>query len=83
MSFDHGYPVESLALFPSMSLIISVGGPIVKIWDVYQRRILTSLSHHTKTVTSVCFSDGNSKILTGGLDKRDAVFFKKEVKLGG
>ena len=74
MSFDHGYPIESLAVFPSMSLIISTGGPIVKIWDLYQRRILTSLSHHTKTVTSVCFSDGYSKILTAGLDKRVNIF---------
>merc|ERR1712050_146565 len=57
-----------------MSLIISVGGPIVKIWDVYQKRLLTSLSHHTKTVTSVAFSDGHSKILTAGLDKRVNIF---------
>ena len=74
MSFDHGYPVESLAIFPSMTLIISTGGPIVKIWDMHNRRLLTSLSHHTKTVTSVCFSDGNSKILTAGLDKRVNIF---------
>ena len=74
MSFDHGYPVESLSLFPSMSLIVSAGGPLVKIWDVYQRRLLTSLSQHTKTVTSVCLSDGHSKILSAGLDKRVNIF---------
>ena len=69
MSFDHGYPVESLAVFPSLSLVVSTGGPIVKIWDVYQKKILTSLSNHTKVVTSVCFSDSASKLLTAGLDK--------------
>ena len=41
---------------------------------MHNRRLLTSLSHHTKTVTSVCFSDGNSKILTAGLDKRVNIF---------
>ena len=26
MSFDHGQPIESICLFPSMSLIVSTGG---------------------------------------------------------
>ena len=74
MSFDHGHPVESLAVFPSLSLIVSSGGPLVKIWDVYQKKILTTLSNHTKVVTSVCFSDSASKLLTAGLDKRVNIF---------
>ena len=30
MSFDHGHPVEAICLFPSMSLIVSAGGALIK-----------------------------------------------------
>ena len=30
MSFDHGQPIESIFLFPSMSLIVSTGGSLIK-----------------------------------------------------
>jgi len=74
MSFNHGAPVESICLFPSMSLIVSSGGPTIKVWDCYQRKLLTQLSNHTKTVTSVCLSHDNTKIISAGLDKRVNVF---------
>ena len=87
MSFNHGAPVESICLFPSMSLIVSsgkflqilvaatrmtifdmfLGGPTIKVWDCYQRKLLTQLSNHTKTVTSVCLSHDNTKIISAGL----------------
>lgn len=74
MSFNHGAPVESLCLFPSMSLIVSTGGTLIKVWDCYQRKLLTSLSSHTKTVTSCRLNHTNTKIITAGLDKRVNVF---------
>jgi len=74
MSFNHGAPVESLALFPSMSLIVSTGGTLIKVWDCYQRKLLTSLSSHTKTVTSCRLNHDHTKIITAGLDKRVNVF---------
>jgi len=74
MSFDHGQPIESICLFPSMSLIVSTGGSLIKVWDCYQRKLLTSLSSHTKTVTSCRLNHNNTKIITAGLDKRVNVF---------
>ena len=44
-----------------------LGGPTIKVWDCYQRKLLTQLSNHTKTVTSVCLSHDNTKIISAGL----------------
>ena len=46
---------------------IFLGGPTIKVWDCYQRKLLTQLSNHTKTVTSVCLSHDNTKIISAGL----------------
>jgi len=74
MSFNHGSFVESVAVFPSLSLIVSAGGPIVKVWDTHRKKLLTTISNHTKNVSSICFNDSHTKLLTAGLDKRVNIF---------
>lgn len=33
-SFDHGYPVEAVLLFPNDSLLLTAGGTVIKVWDL-------------------------------------------------
>jgi U3 small nucleolar RNA-associated protein 15 len=65
MSFDHGAPIESLAFFPSGSLLVTAGGTKLCIWDLYSGgRLLKTLTNHQKTVTSVLVS--SSSYSSGG-----------------
>ena len=54
MSMNHGAPVESIAFFPSESLVITAGGSHLCCWDLFSGgRLLHKLSAHQKTITSV------------------------------
>lgn len=67
MSFDHGAPIESLAFFPSGSLLVTAGGTKLCIWDLYSGgRLLKTLTNHQKTVTSVLVSSSSYSSGGGG-----------------
>ena len=46
----------------------------VKVWDTHRKKLLTTISNHTKNVSSICFNDSHTKLLTAGLDKRVNIF---------
>ena len=51
MTLDHGAPVEDIAWLPTGSLLVSVGGQDVCVWDVLGGgRLLRRLRCHQKTV---------------------------------
>ena len=51
MTLDHGAPVEDIAWLPTGSLLVSVGGQDVCVWDVLGGgRLLQRLRCHQKTV---------------------------------
>lgn len=75
-SFDHGVPVESIAFFPSESLVLTAGGQKICCWDVSGRRLLHQFQAHQKTISvvKVVSVEGNIRMLTGSLDGHIKVF---------
>ena len=75
-SFDHGLPIESIAFFPSESLILTAGGQKICCWDVASRRMLHQFQAHQKTISVVKIvqAEGELRVLTGSLDGIIKVF---------
>jgi len=68
---DHGAPVEAVLVLPGGGLVASVGGQHVKIWDLLGGgKLLNTLPHHHKTVTSVTVSRNGKCLVTGSLDRQ-------------
>jgi U3 small nucleolar RNA-associated protein 15 len=82
MTFRHGgAPVEDVAVFPSGGVAMSVGGPILRVWDLAMGRCVRALSNHQKTVTSIAFDGSRGRVLTGGLDSMVKVYDVEEWKV--
>lgn len=65
--YNHGHPVESLCTRGD-TLMISVGGNKLQIFDMIAGKTLTSIiPRHHKTITGVA-NYGDKYLLTGGLD---------------
>lgn len=69
-SFDHGSPVEAVLLMPNDALLVSAGGHDIKIWDLLSgsRRPLKTFSPHNKTITTLGFANGSTRLVSGSLD---------------
>ena len=71
LEVKHGAPVEACLVTSSGGLLVTAGGTMVKIWDlVAGGRLLSSLSPHHKTVTSLCMSGTGKYLVTGSLDRQ-------------
>lgn len=70
LTMDHGAPVEAVLVLPGGGLLASAGGLKVKIWDLVGGRLLSSLSPHHKTVTSLCVSGSGRNLVSGSLDRQ-------------
>jgi len=75
-SFDHGLPIESIAFFPSESLILTAGGQKICCWDISSRRMLHQFQAHQKTVSVVKIlqAEDELRVMTGSLDGNIKVF---------
>jgi len=70
LSVDHGFPVESLVVFPGGGLVVSAGDNFIKVWDILSGgRLLTTLNTHHKTVTSLCFCSSHQRLVSASLDR--------------
>ncbi|XP_074650332.1 U3 small nucleolar RNA-associated protein 15 homolog [Tubulanus polymorphus] len=75
LTVDHGYPVESVLMFPSGGTFISAGGNFIKVWSALSGgKLLASVSNHHKTVTSLCFSSDCKRLLSGSLDRHVKIY---------
>ena len=75
MTMSHGdSPIEDMLAFPSGTLCVTVGGPIMRVWDMNVGRCVKAMSNHQKTITSVTLDGSRSKLLTGGLDQMVKVY---------
>lgn len=71
LNLDHGAPVEACLVLPGGGLVITAGGTQIKVWDlVGGGRLLSSLSPHHKTVTSLCLSGRGNCLVSGSLDRQ-------------
>jgi len=79
---DHGAPVESVLVYPGGSIVVSAGGPTVKIWDILGGgRVLENIESHQKTVTCLCLDAERSRLFTGSLDRNIKIFSTTTYKL--
>jgi U3 small nucleolar RNA-associated protein 15 len=63
--------VEARVVTPSGGLLLTASVTMVKVWDlVAGGRLLTTLSPHHKTVTSLCLSGTGKYLGTGSLDRQ-------------
>ncbi|WVN89670.1 uncharacterized protein L203_104900 [Cryptococcus depauperatus CBS 7841] len=77
-----GSPVEDLLFFPSSPVTVSVGGPILRVWDLAMAgKCVRALSNHQKTVTCVSFDGTKGRVLTGGLDMMVKVYDVEDWKV--
>ncbi|KAF9921035.1 snoRNA-binding rRNA-processing protein [Linnemannia zychae] len=75
MTMNHGAPVECVDMFPDGGVVVSAGGPQLKVFNLLAGgRPMHSLSNHQKTVTSMCFDHSYSRLLTGSLDHHVKVY---------
>ncbi|ORY29620.1 57.7 kda trp-asp repeats-containing protein [Naematelia encephala] len=77
-----GSPVEDILAFPSGGVAVSVGGPILRVWDLNMAgKCVRALSNHQKTVTSITFDGARTRVLTGGLDMMVKVYDVEDWKV--
>ncbi|EIW69973.1 hypothetical protein TREMEDRAFT_43605 [Tremella mesenterica DSM 1558] len=77
-----GMPVEDILAFPSGGVGVSVGGPILRVWDLTMGgKCVRALSNHQKTVTCATFDGTKGRVLTGGLDMMVKVYDVEEWKV--
>ncbi|CAC5394696.1 UTP15 [Mytilus coruscus] len=75
MSVNHGHPVESVLMFPSGGIFMSAGGNVIKVWDALAGgRLLTTLCHHHKTITTLTFCKNYQRLISGSIDRHIKVY---------
>ncbi|XP_050330173.1 U3 small nucleolar RNA-associated protein 15 homolog [Bactrocera neohumeralis] len=74
-SIDHGSPVESLLFLPTGGIFISAGGTEMCVWDAFAGcRLLTKISQHHKTITSLRLGSNGKRLLSGSLDRHVKIY---------
>ncbi|CAG8528598.1 13544_t:CDS:10 [Acaulospora morrowiae] len=75
ISMVHDAPVEDVLMFSNGGMIVSAGGPTITVWDtIAGGRVVRSVSNHQKTITSMCFNQSQSRIITGSLDHHVKIY---------
>lgn len=75
LTVNHGEPVESTLFLPSGGIFISAGGTEVKVWDIFNGgKLLSCMSQHHKTVTSLRLSSNNSRLISASLDRHLKIY---------
>ncbi|KAK9465378.1 UTP15 C terminal-domain-containing protein [Lipomyces arxii] len=79
LTLDHGAPIESTLVLTS-TVVLSSGGPTVKVWDLVAGRMVKELGNFQKSVTTLCTGgrggsgSNENTVLAGGLDGHVKVF---------
>ena len=76
-----GAPIEDILAFSAGGVGVSVGGPILRVWDLNMGKCVRALSNHQKTVTCATFDGSRKRVLTGGLDQMVKVYDVEEWKV--
>lgn len=68
LELEHGAPVEALLFFPAGSIVASIGGHEIRLWDLAGGgRLIRIIGDHS-FVTSACLDSTGSVMLTTSLD---------------
>lgn len=75
LTVNHGSPVESTLFLPSGGIFISAGGTEIKVWDIFNGgKLLSSISQHHKTVTTLRLASNNSRLMSASLDRHVKIY---------
>eukprot|EP01065_Artemidia_motanka_P032112 TRINITY_DN39164_c0_g1_i1.p1 TRINITY_DN39164_c0_g1~~TRINITY_DN39164_c0_g1_i1.p1 ORF type:complete len:568 (+),score=159.46 TRINITY_DN39164_c0_g1_i1:93-1796(+) len=74
--FEVPDPASCVVYHPSGGLVVVASGADTTVWDVAGASTTPAslLSNHTKDVTSVCFNEEGSRLLTGSVDRHVKVY---------
>ncbi|CCJ29577.1 unnamed protein product [Pneumocystis jirovecii] len=80
--FQHGDSVDAVVSLKEGSIILSAGGPVIKIWDVVggRERALKIIQKHQKNVMCLIRNKEGSRVLSGGLDRHVKIYDVKDWK---
>lgn len=68
-TLDHGAQIDDIHVLPGGAMVLTVGGPDVRLWDLFTGGILVNtLACHAKAVTSAAVDTVSSRLFTAGLD---------------
>ncbi|KAI8615645.1 WD40-repeat-containing domain protein [Chytriomyces sp. MP71] len=82
-TMNHGHPVESVLFLPGGALLATAGSNQLKIWNVLTGCTLTTtLSNHTKSITSLCLDGSGRRLLSGSLDNQVKVYNLEDYRVG-
>lgn len=84
--YGHGYEISAVAVSHDRSLIAtackasSIDHAVIRLYDAKNewREIKPSLTAHSLTITSLCFSNSDTYLLSVGRDRQWAVFKREE-----
>ena len=76
MSFKHAAPVEAVLPMPSGAgtTVVAAAGEKISVLDIVGGKVVKILENHQKTVTSLAWASGESRLVSGGLDGHVKVF---------
>ncbi|CAH0765040.1 unnamed protein product [Bemisia tabaci] len=72
---EHGAPVESILVMPSGGIFLSAGGTEIRVWDAfYGGKLLTKISQHHKTITSLRLASNGNRLMSASLDQHVKIY---------
>jgi len=78
-TFDTGFPVDSLLIFPAGSVVATASGNQLKLWDLLSGgKLLYSVSNHQKAITCLSLDSEGSRLISGGLDHHVKIYSTKD-----
>lgn len=80
MKFDHGSPVEAVAVSDSMDCILSAGLSVIKMWSK-TGTLLNEITLHHKTISQIGMSKDGKYIFSSSLDRSLKILDVQNLKL--
>lgn len=74
MTFKHPAPIESVLSMPSGTAVVAASDNEIHVLDLVAAKSLHVLKNHQKTVTSLCFASGGTRLVSAGLDGHLKIF---------
>ncbi|KAG4303793.1 hypothetical protein PORY_002791 [Pneumocystis oryctolagi] len=82
-NMNHGESIDSVLSLKDGSIILSAGGPVIKIWDIVagKDRPIKIIRSHQKSVVCLLKNREGSRVLSGGLDGHVKIYDVKNWKV--
>jgi U3 small nucleolar RNA-associated protein 15 len=79
MSYNHKAPVESVLMFPNNNMVLSAGSNYFGVHDLMSGgNQQFQVNNHQKVITSLCFNNDYTRVLSGSLDQHVKIYDVEE-----